>query len=51
MQQRLDEVQEEIDAARRKAEDDDLLYDKNDRRYYQSGEIGKEHDDQTMPPA
>jgi hypothetical protein len=51
-QERLDEVQQEIDEARTKAEDDGLIPDPDhEQRYYESGDArSKEADDQTITP-
>ena len=52
-QERLDEVQQEIDEARNKAEDDGLIPDPDhEQRYYESGENAraKKEDDQSAAP-
>ena len=47
---RLDEVEEQIDEARKTAEDAGILDDPDEPRYFQSGSQGKEEDDQTIAP-
>jgi hypothetical protein len=52
-QERLDEVQQEIDEARTKAEDDGLIADPEpEQRYYESGDEpgAKKDDDQNAAP-
>jgi hypothetical protein len=52
-QERLDEVQQEIDEARTKAEDDGLIPDPDhEQRYYESGDSAraKKEDDQNAAP-
>ena len=52
-QERLDEVQQEIEEARNKAEADGLIADPDhEQRYYESGEgrMAKEADDQNAAP-
>ena len=51
--ERLDEVQQEIDEARNKAEDDGLIPDPDhEQRYYESSDNAKakQDDDQTAAP-
>jgi hypothetical protein len=47
---RLDEVQRKIDDAREAAEDDGILIDDDEPKYYESGSIHPEQDDQTIAP-
>ena len=52
-QERLDDVQQEIDEARNRAEDDGLIPDPDpEQRYYESGDNpqSKRDDDQTITP-
>lgn len=52
-QERLDAVQQEIDEARNKAEDDGLISDPDhEQRYYESGDDprAKAEDDQNASP-
>ena len=48
--ERLDQVEEQIDEARRNAEDAGILDDPEEPKFYESGEKGKEADDQTIAP-
>jgi hypothetical protein len=48
--ERIEQVQEEIDAARRAAEDADVLEDPDEPRFADSGTIGGEEDDQQIAP-
>ncbi len=50
MRARLDEVGDRIDEAREHAEDDDILIDPDERRFYESGEEDPGSDDQTIAP-
>ena len=47
---RLDEVEEQIDEARKTAEDAGILDDPEDRKFYESGDKGTQEDDQTIAP-
>jgi hypothetical protein len=47
---RLDEVQRKIDEAREAAEDDGILIEDDEPRYYESGSIKPELDDQAITP-
>ena len=49
MQQRLDDVGDDIEQARRAATDDGLLEDE-EPKYHESGEIRPDLDDQTLTP-
>ena len=48
--ERLDEVEEQIDEARKTAEDAGILDDPGERKFYESGDEGKQEDDQTIAP-
>jgi hypothetical protein len=48
--ERIERVQEEIDAARRAAEDADILEDPDEPRFAESGTIGRDEDDQQIAP-
>jgi hypothetical protein len=48
--ERIERVQEEIDAARRTAEDADVLEDPDEPRFADSGTIAPEEDDQQIAP-
>jgi hypothetical protein len=48
--ERSERVQEEIDSARRAAEDADILEDPDEPRFTDSGTIGREEDDQQIAP-
>jgi hypothetical protein len=47
---RLDAVQDQIDKARKDAEDAGLLDDPEEPKFHESGVIGPEQDDQTIAP-
>lgn len=47
--ERLEQLDERIDGARKTAEDADVLIDPDEQRYADSGET-KEEDDQTITP-
>jgi hypothetical protein len=47
---KLDEVQQEIDAAREAAQKAHVIDDPNEPKYYESGSIHPELDDQTITP-
>jgi hypothetical protein len=49
MQERLDDVGDDIEAARRSAADDHLIED-DDPKYHESGDIRPDLDDQTITP-
>jgi hypothetical protein len=51
-QERLDEVEEHIEQAKEAAQDavPGVYEDHGDQRFYESGDIGKEEDDQTIAP-
>jgi len=46
---RLEQVQEEIDKAREEAQDAHILDDPNERHFYESGTLS-DSDDQTIAP-
>lgn len=48
--ERFEQVQDEIDAARRAAEEADVLEDPDEPRFADSGTIGREEDDQQIAP-
>jgi hypothetical protein len=48
--ERIERVQEEIDAARKGAEEADILDDPDEPRFADSGTIGREEDDQQIAP-
>jgi hypothetical protein len=48
--ERLERVQEEIDAARRAAEDADILPDPDEPLFADSGTIAPDEDDQQIAP-
>jgi hypothetical protein len=48
--ERIERVQEEIDAARRTAEDADILEDPDEPHFADSGTIAPEQDDQQIAP-
>ena len=49
--ERLDQLDDQIDEARRTAEDAGLIEDEDDEpRFFESGEKGEEDDDQTIAP-
>jgi hypothetical protein len=48
--ERLERIQEEIDSARRAAEDADILEDPDEPHFSDSGTIGREEDDQQIAP-
>jgi hypothetical protein len=48
--ERTERVQDEIDHARRSAEDAGLLDDEDEPRFADSGTIGQEEDDQQIAP-
>lgn len=47
---RLDKVDEDIKKARDEAEDAGILEDPDEHKYYESGDIGTELDDQQITP-
>lgn len=47
---RLDQLGERIDDAREQAEDAGILDDPDEQKFYESGEEGREEDDQTVTP-
>jgi hypothetical protein len=49
--ERLDEVQDGIDHARKTAEDADVLIDPDEPRFYQSGDDADQDDQTIAPPA
>lgn len=49
-QERLQQLQDDIDSARSNAEDANFLIDPDEPRFYESGEEGKDLDDQTIAP-
>ena len=50
MSERLQELERKIEEVRQQAEDDDLLIDPDEPRYYESGVIRPEEDDQEIAP-
>jgi hypothetical protein len=48
--ERLERVQEEIDEARRTAEDADILEDPDEPKFADSGTIAADEDDQQIAP-
>ena len=48
--ERLDQLGEQIDEARKHAEDADLIDDPDEPKFYESGDEGREEDDQTIAP-
>lgn len=48
--QRLEQVQDGIDHARKTAEDADVLIDPDEPRFYQSGEQSDDDDQAIAPP-
>jgi hypothetical protein len=48
--ERLERIQEEIDAARDTAEDADILEDPDEPRFAESGTIRPDEDDQQIAP-
>ncbi|MDQ3306579.1 MAG: hypothetical protein M3535_11510, partial [Actinomycetota bacterium] len=49
-EERLEQVQEDIDHARKTAEDADVLIDPDEPRFYESGDTEEEDDQTTAPP-
>lgn len=49
-EERLQQLQDDIDSARKTAEDADVLVDPDEPRFYESGEEGDDLDDQTIAP-
>ena len=49
-QERLQQLQDDIDSARNTAEDANVLIDPDEPRFHESGEVGKDLDDQTVAP-
>ena len=47
---RLDQVEEEIGAARSTAEDAGILEDPDEPTFHESGELGREADDEQVAP-
>ena len=47
---RTDEVQQEIDKARKSAQDAHILDDPDEQKFYESGTVHPELDDQTIAP-
>jgi hypothetical protein len=47
---RLDDLQQDIDKARKTAEDANILEDPDEPKFYESGSIHPELDDQTIAP-
>ena len=47
---RLEQVEKQIAEARKDAEDAGILEDPEEPKFYESGEIGEEQDDQTIVP-
>ena len=50
MAERLEELEDKIQHAKRRAMDDDLIDDPDEPRFYESGTIGADEDDQTIAP-
>ena len=48
--ERIEQVEEEIEHARRAAEEADILEDPDEPRFSDSGTIGREEDDQQIAP-
>jgi hypothetical protein len=48
--ERIEGIQEEIDAARRAAEEADILEDPDEPKFVDSGTIAAEEDDQQVAP-
>lgn len=48
--ERLDQLDQQIDEARRNAEDAGILDDPDEPKFFESGSEGKEEDDQTIAP-
>lgn len=48
--ERLEKVGEKIEQARREAEDAGILDDPDEPKYYESGDLGKDQDDQEIAP-
>ena len=48
--ERIEQVEEEIEHARSAAEDADILEDPDEPRFAESGTIGHEQDDQQIAP-
>ena len=48
--ERIEQVEDEIEQARGAAEDADVLDDPDERRFVDSGTIGREEDDQQIAP-
>ncbi len=49
-EERLEQLQDDIDSARKHAEDADVLVDPDEPRFAESGDQGEEFDDQTIAP-
>lgn len=49
-EERLDRLQGDIDDARSRAKDADLIGDDDERQFHESGDKGEEMDDQTIAP-
>ncbi len=49
-EERLQQVQDDIDSARKNAEDADVLVDRDEPQFHESGEQDPELDDQTVAP-
>jgi hypothetical protein len=50
MSERLEELERKIEEVRHQAEEDDLLDNPNEPRYYQSGSVHPDEDDQEIAP-
>jgi len=48
--ERIEQVEEEIEHARRAAEEADILEDPDEPRFADSGTIGRDEDDQQIAP-
>jgi hypothetical protein len=48
--ERIERIEDEIDSARRTAEDADLLEDPDEPTFADSGTVGREEDDQQIAP-
>ncbi|MBW3581286.1 MAG: hypothetical protein KY447_00950 [Actinobacteria bacterium] len=49
-EERLEQLQDGIDSARKNAEDADVLVDPEEPRFHESGNQGEELDDQSIAP-
>ncbi len=49
-EERLQQLQHDIDAARSRAEDADIVVEPDEHRFYESGDQDDDLDDQTIAP-